>query len=201
MQGYGNVGSNAARIAAKSGARVVAVSDVKGGVYDPRGLDFAELDAWVAEHRYLEGYPGAERVTNEELLELDCEVLVPAALQNQLTDKNAGGVRARVVVEGANGPTTLEADAILRDRGVFVVPDVLANSGGVTVSYFEWVQDAQQLFWSEEEVNERLHKIQSAAFRATLDFAQAKQLDMRTASLWRGIERVAEAKRRRGVFP
>ncbi|HTO72016.1 MAG TPA: Glu/Leu/Phe/Val dehydrogenase [Myxococcota bacterium] len=201
VQGYGNVGSNAARIAAKSGARVVAVSDVKGGVYDPRGLDFAELDAWVAEHRYLEGYPGAERVTNEELLELDCEVLVPAALQNQLTDKNAGGVRARVVVEGANGPTTLEADAILRDRGVFVVPDVLANSGGVTVSYFEWVQDAQQLFWSEEEVNERLHKIQSAAFRATLDFAQAKQLDMRTASLWRGIERVAEAKRRRGVFP
>ena len=128
-------------------------------------------------------------------------MLVPAALQNQLTDKNASSVRARLVVEGANGPTTLEADAILRDRGVFVVPDVLANAGGVTVSYFEWVQDAQQLFWTEEEVNERLHQIQSAAFRATLDFAREKKVDLRTASLWRGIARVAEAKRRRGVFP
>ncbi|HXZ85842.1 MAG TPA: Glu/Leu/Phe/Val dehydrogenase [Myxococcota bacterium] len=201
VQGYGNVGSNAARIAAAQGARVIAVSDVKGGIHDPRGLDLARVDAWVREHRYLEGFPGAEPVTNAELLELDCDVLVPAALQNQLTDKNASSVRARLVVEGANGPTTLEADAILRDRGVFVVPDVLANAGGVTVSYFEWVQDAQQLFWTEEEVNERLHQIQSAAFRATLDFAREKKVDLRTASLWRGIARVAEAKRRRGVFP
>jgi len=201
VQSYGNVGSNAARIAAAQGARVIAVSDVKGGIHDSRGLDFAKVDAWVREHHFLEGFPGAEPVSNAELLELDCEVLVPAALQNQITGKNAGSVRARLVVEGANGPTTIEADAILRDRGVFVVPDVLANSGGVTVSYFEWVQDAQQLFWTEEEVNERLHKIQSNAFRATLDFAHAKKIDMRTASLWRGIERVAEAKRRRGVFP
>jgi len=201
VQGYGNVGSNAARIAAAKGARVVAVSDVKGGIHDARGLELAKVDAWVREHHFLEGFPGAESVSNAELLELDCDVLVPAALQNQLTDKNAGNVRARLVVEGANGPTSLEADAILRDRGVFVVPDVLANAGGVTVSYFEWVQDAQQLFWTEEEVNERLHKIQSNAFRATLDFALEKKVDMRTASLWRGIERVAEAKRRRGVFP
>ncbi|HXX47250.1 MAG TPA: Glu/Leu/Phe/Val dehydrogenase, partial [Myxococcota bacterium] len=201
VQGYGNVGSNAARIAAAKGARVVAVSDVKGGIHDARGLDLTKVDAWVREHHFLEGFPGADSVSNGELLELDCDVLVPAALQNQLTDKNAGNVRARLVVEGANGPTSLEADAILRDRGVFVVPDVLANAGGVTVSYFEWVQDAQQLFWTEEEVNERLHKIQSNAFRATLDFARDKKVDMRTASLWRGIERVAEAKRRRGVFP
>jgi glutamate dehydrogenase (NAD(P)+) len=201
VQGYGNVGSNAARIAAQHGARVIAVSDVKGGIHDPRGLDFAKVDAWVREHRFLEGFPGAESVTNSELLELDCDVLVPAALQNQLTAKNAGQVRARLVVEGANGPTTIEADQILRDRGVFVVPDVLANAGGVTVSYFEWVQDAQQLFWTEDEVNERLHKIQSNAFRGALDFAHAKNVDLRTASLWRGIERVAEAKRRRGVFP
>ncbi|HXX47311.1 MAG TPA: Glu/Leu/Phe/Val dehydrogenase, partial [Myxococcota bacterium] len=170
VQGYGNVGSNAARIAARQGARVVAVSDVKGGIHDPRGLDLAKVDAWVREHRFLEGFPGAGSIGNAELLELDCDVLIPAALQNQITDKNAGNVRARLLVEGANGPTSLEADAILRDRGVFVVPDVLANSGGVTVSYFEWVQDAQQLFWTEDEVNERLHKIMSNAFRATLEF-------------------------------
>jgi glutamate dehydrogenase (NAD(P)+) len=201
VQGYGNVGSNAARLARAAGAKVIAVSDVKGGIHDPRGLDLAKVDQWVKEHRFLEGFPGADSVTNAELLELDCDVLIPAALQNQITERNAGRIRARLMVEGANGPTSLEADAILRERGVFVVPDVLANSGGVTVSYFEWVQDAQQFFWTEDEVNERLTKILSRAFREILAFALDKKLDLRTASLWRGIERVAAAKRLRGIFP
>jgi len=201
VQGYGNVGSNAARLAAAAGARVIAVSDVKGGIHDPNGLDLAKVDAWVREHQYLEGFPGAGSVSNAELLELDCDILIPAALQNQITEKNAGAVRAKLLVEGANGPTSLEADAILRERGVFVVPDILANSGGVTVSYFEWVQDAQQFFWTEEEVNERLHKILSRAFREILQFSLDKQIDLRSASLWRGVERVASAKRKRGVFP
>jgi len=201
VQGYGNVGSNAARLARANGARVVAVSDLKGGIHDPGGLDLAKVDAWVKEHRFLEGFPGTQSLTNEQLLELDCEVLIPAALQNQLTEKNAGRVRAKLVVEGANGPTSLEADAILRERGVFVVPDVLANSGGVTVSYFEWVQDAQQFFWTEDEVNERLNKILSRAFADVLALSLEKKIDLRTASLWRGIARVAEAKRLRGVFP
>jgi glutamate dehydrogenase (NAD(P)+) len=201
VQGYGNVGSNAARLASAAGAKVIAVSDVKGGIHDARGLDLAKVDQWVKEHRFLEGFPGADSVTNAELLELDCDVLIPAALQNQITDKNAGRIRARLVVEGANGPTSLEADAILRERGIFVVPDILANAGGVTVSYFEWVQDAQQFFWTEEEVNERLTKILSRAFRELLAFSLERKLDLRTASLWRGIARVAAAKRVRGIFP
>ena len=155
----------------------------------------------MKEHRFLDGFPGAQPVTNAELLELDCDILIPAALQSQLTEKNAGAVRAKLVVEGANGPTSLEADAILRERGIFVVPDVLANAGGVTVSYFEWVQDAQQFFWSEDEVNERLTRILSRAFGEVLALATEKKVDLRTASLWRGIARVAEAKRLRGVFP
>ena len=201
VQGYGNVGSNAARLASAAGARVIAVSDVKGGILDPRGLDLAKVDAWVKEHRYLEGFPGTDSISNGELLELDCDVLIPAALQNQITETNAGRVRARLMVEGANGPTSLEADAILRERGVFVVPDILANSGGVTVSYFEWVQDAQQFFWTEDQVNARLVDILSRAFREVLAVAVEKKVDLRTASLFRGIERVASAKRLRGIFP
>ena len=201
VQGYGNVGGNAARLALAAGAKVIAVSDVKGGIYNAGGLDLVKVDQWVKEHHYLEGFPGADAVTNQELLELDCDVLVPAALQNQITERNADRVRAKLLVEGANGPTSLEADAILRDRGVFVVPDILANSGGVTVSYFEWVQDAQQFFWTEEEVNERLTKILSRAFREILAVSVEKKVDLRTASLWRGIERVATAKAKRGIFP
>jgi glutamate dehydrogenase (NAD(P)+) len=201
VQGYGNVGSNAARLAAAAGGRVVAVSDVKGGIYSVNGLDLAKVDAWVKEHHFLEGFPGADSISNAELLELDCDVLIPAALQNQITEKNADRIRAKLIVEGANGPTSLEADAILRDHGVFVVPDILANSGGVTVSYFEWVQDAQQFFWTEEEVNERLTKILSRAFREILQSSLDKNVDLRTASLWRGIQRVAAAKALRGIFP
>ena len=201
VQGYGNVGMNAAHLAQAQGARVVAVSDVKGGIFDPGGLDLAKVDAWQREHRFLEGFPGAEAVTNAELLELDCDVLIPAAMQSQITEANAGRVRAKLVVEGANGPTSLEADAILRARGVFVVPDILANAGGVTVSYFEWVQDAQQFFWTEDEVNQRLVSIMTKAFKEALAVALERKVDLRTACLVRGISRITTAKRVRGVFP
>ena len=201
VQGYGQVGRTAAVIGATQGARVVAVSDVSGGIYDTRGLDLSAVDRWLAEHRFLEGFPGADRVTNEEILALPCDVLVPAALGNQITERNADRVACRILAEGANGPTTLEADAILAERGVFVVPDILANAGGVTVSYFEWVQDAQKFFWSESEVNQRLISIMQKAFADVLGIAHARHVDLRTAALMRAIERVAEAKRRRGVYP
>jgi glutamate dehydrogenase (NAD(P)+) len=201
VQGYGQVGATAARVAAEMGARVVAVSDAKGGIHRPRGLDLGAVDRWVAAHRFLEGFPDAERVTNEELLTLPCEILVPAAIAGQLVERNADRIAARLVVEGANGPTTLEADAIFRERGVFVVPDILANAGGVTVSYFEWVQDAQQLFWTEDEVNRRLIEIMQRAYRDVAGLAAREGVDLRTAALMRGLARVSEAKRRRGVFP
>ena len=201
VQGYGNVAAVAARLARVHGCRVVAVSDVKGGIHDPHGLDLDKLDAWLREHRFLEGFPGAENVSNAELLELPCDVLIPAAVQNQITEKNAHALRCRVVVEGANGPTTLEADRILAERGIFVVPDILANAGGVVVSYFEWVQGLQQFFWSEDEVNQRLIALMQRAFRQVLALAQQEQVDLRSAALMRGLTRIREAKRRRGVFP
>jgi len=201
IQGYGNVGSAAARIARQLGARVVAISDAKGGVHDSHGLDLAAVEAWIREHRFLEGFPGVDAVTNEELLELPCEILVPAAVQNQIIEKNADRLSCRILVEGANGPTSLEADAILAERGVFVVPDILANAGGVTASYFEWVQGLQQFFWSEEEVNSRLIDLMQRAFREVLAVATHQKTNLRTAALMRGIHRVKEAKRRRGLFP
>ena len=201
VQGYGEVGGTAARIARSLGARVVAVSDAKGGVLDPGGLDLARVDAWVREHRFLEGMPGVERVSNQEILELPCEVLVPAAVQNQITEANAGRIACRLLVEGANGPTSVAADAILAERGVFVVPDILANAGGVTVSYFEWVQGLQHFFWSEEDVNSRLISLMQRAFQDVLGVARERGVSLRSAALIRGIERIKEAKRRRGIFP
>ena len=201
VQGYGNVGAAAARIAKSLGARVIAISDAKGGVLDTNGLDLGKVDAWVREHRFLTGFPGADAIDNAEILELPCEVLIPAAVQNQITERNAGRIACRVLAEGANGPTNLEADAILDERGIFVVPDILANAGGVTVSYFEWVQGLQQFFWTEEEVNSRLINIMQRAFRDVLGFAGHQKSNLRTAALMRGIDRVKEAKRRRGVFP
>jgi len=201
VQGYGNVGSAAARIARSLGARVIGVSDAKGGLLDTNGLDLAKIDAWVREHRFLVGFPGADAIDNAEILEVPCEILIPAAVQNQITDRNAGRLACRVLAEGANGPTSLEADAILDERGIFVVPDILANAGGVTVSYFEWVQGLQQFFWTEEEVNSRLINIMQRAFRDVLALASSQKSNLRTAALMRGIERVKEAKRRRGVFP
>jgi glutamate dehydrogenase (NAD(P)+) len=201
VQGFGEVGGAAARIAASLGARVVGLSDVKGGIHAPKGLDMAAVDAWVAEHGSLEGLPGTDRVSNQELLELDCDVLIPAAIQNQITRGNADRLRCRLLVEGANGPTDLEADAVLGDRNILVVPDILANAGGVTVSYFEWIQGLQQFFWTEEEVNTRLIQLMQRAFREVHTVSENRSVSLRTAAMIRGIERVKEAKRVRGVFP
>lgn len=201
VQGYGQVGGTAARLATTLGAKVVAVSDVKGGIYDPSGLDLRAVDAWLSEHRLLEGFRGADAVTNAELLELPCDVLIPAAIQNQITGDNARRLHCRLLVEGANGPTNLEADDVLNDRGIFTVPDIVANAGGVTVSYFEWVQDAQQFFWTEEEVNQKLITLMQRAFRDVLAIATERKVSLRNAALIRGLSRVAEAKRLRGVFP
>jgi glutamate dehydrogenase (NAD(P)+) len=201
VQGFGNVGATAAHIASALGAKVVAVSDAKGGVANANGLDLERLDAFIRENHFVEGFPDAEAVSNADLLELPCEILIPAAIQNQITEKNAERLRCRLLVEGANGPSTLEADAILARRGIFVVPDILANAGGVTVSYFEWVQGLQHFLWTEQEVNNRLIELMQQAFREVLAVAVDKGCDMRTAALMRGIGRITEAKRRRGIFP
>jgi glutamate dehydrogenase (NAD(P)+) len=201
IQGYGNVGRAAARIATHVGSCIVAVSDVDGGVHHPEGLDLPALEAWVDETGSLAGFPDAEPISNRDLLEVPCEVLIPAAIESQITEKNADRLCCRMVVEAANGPTTMEADAILRDRGIVVVPDILANAGGVTVSYFEWIQGSQQLFWTEAEVNEKLIGLMQKAFREVYETSEAKQVDLRTAALMLGIGRIAAAKHLRGVFP
>jgi glutamate dehydrogenase (NAD(P)+) len=201
IHGFGNVGSYAAVAAAEAGCRVVAVSDVSGAVYRGDGLDVAAAMEWVQRHRSLEGFAGGDLISNDDLFAVDCDVLVPAAVGGVLTAENAGEVRARVILEGANGPTTTEADAILADRGVVVVPDILANSGGVTASYFEWVQDLQHYFWSEAEIRGRLHEIMARAFREVAEIADEHRVDLRTAALIKGVGRVARAKLVRGVFP
>ncbi len=201
VQGYGQVGSTAARIASHLGTRVVAISDVSGGVFNEKGLDLDAVDTWLGLHGSLAGFGGGDAVTNTELLTLPCDVLVPAAIQNQITEDNADQLRCQILVEGANGPTSLEADAILTGRGIAVVPDILANAGGVTVSYFEWVQGLQKLFWTEEEVNDRLITLMQRAYRDVSELARREGVGLRTAALMRGIGRVAEAKRRRGIFP
>jgi glutamate dehydrogenase (NAD(P)+) len=201
IQGFGNVGSNTAKALAEIGCKVIAISDVNGGVVNDRGLDIADAISYVGRQGSLDGYPGGEALTNAELLELPCDVLVPAALSSQITKANAERLRCRILAEGANGPTLLEADPILQSRGIFVIPDILANAGGVTVSYFEWVQGLQHLFWKEREVYERLREIMTTAFAQVLATAQAKRVDMRMAALMIGIEKIAEAKLARGVFP
>jgi glutamate dehydrogenase (NAD(P)+) len=201
VQGFGNVGRNTVRFLTEHGVKIVGVSDVSAGLYNPKGLVISSLLEHVTEHRLLKGYDGAQEVSNAELLELPCDILAPCALQNQITAQNAANIKCRVLAEGANGPTTLEADRILQDKDVFVLPDVLGNAGGVTVSYFEWVQDTQNFSWSLEEINDRLHKILGAAFQRTLLRSQRDSLDMRTAALIEGIGRVAEAKLLRGLFP
>lgn len=202
IQGYGNVGSVAAQSLAKQGLKIIAVSDVGGGIYNSSGLDLHRLESWSAQHRTIVGFPEAEPIANAELLTLPCDVLVPAALERQMTAENAGRLRGRVLAEGANGPTTPEADEILNRRGdVFVVPDILCNAGGVVVSYFEWVQDLQSFFWSEGEVMDKLFRILEGAFHNTLSTARKQSLPMRTAALSLGIRRVWEAKKSRGLFP
>jgi glutamate dehydrogenase (NAD(P)+) len=201
IQGYGKVGGFAAQLLHDAGCRVVAVSDVEGGLYRDRGLDPEAINRHKREAYSVRDFPGADPITNEELLEIDCDVLIPAAIEGVVTVKNADAVKATVVVEAANGPITFEADKILTDRGVFVVPDILANSGGVTVSYFEWVQDIQAYFWDEEEVNDRLRQIMQRAFDDVYGLATEKGLTMRQAAHWIGVGRVAEAHLTRGLFP
>jgi len=201
VQGFGNVGGIAAHELAQKGATVVAVSDVSGGVYDPDGLDIEALRSFAYDHGSLEGWDLAERLTNAELLELPCDVLVLAAREDQITGENAGRVEASLIAEGANGPTSVEADAILADRGVLVLPDVLTNAGGVTVSYFEWVQDLGRLFWTREEIRARLSEKLSDAFDRVWELAHEHGLTLRGAALVAGIREVAGALEARGIYP
>ncbi|MCC2640900.1 MAG: gdhA [Nitrospira sp.] len=202
IQGFGNVGSHTALIMQQAGVRVVAVSDVTGGIYNPKGLDIPELLRRYREHRQpLRDHRPGESITNEELLQLDCTVLIPAALSEQITGINAPGLRCRILAEGANGPTTLEADRILNDKGIFTIPDILANSGGVIVSYFEWVQDVQRFFWKATDIQERLQDIITNAFHRTLHFSIEKRTTMRMAALMSGIDKVAQAHLQRGLYP
>ena len=201
VQGFGNVGGIAAQELAAKGAPVLAVSDISGGVYSAAGLDLGALRGWIADHGSVEGYPGAEHVTNAELLELPCDVLVLAALEGQVTAENAGRLETKLVVEGANGPTSIEADAILADRGILVLPDVLTNAGGVTVSYFEWVQDLGRLFWSRDEIRARLAEKLGDAFDRVWKLADKKAISLRQAALVAGINEVAGALKARGIYP
>jgi glutamate dehydrogenase (NAD(P)+) len=180
---------------------VVAVSDVSGGVYNPRGLSARGLADHRARTGSVAGFSGGEPITNDELLTINCDVLIPAALESQLTEENADRVRAQVIIEAANGPTTPEADEIFDDRGILVVPDILANAGGVTVSYFEWVQDLQAYFWDEDEVNHKLRTIMERAYVDVLDLAEEHKSTMRTGATMLGVSRVAEAHVTRGLFP
>jgi len=201
VQGFGNVGSVSAALLHAAGARIVAVSDSRGGTLNPRGLDLKALLRHKRESGRLSDYPGGEPISNQDLLVTDCDLLIPAALEQQISAFNAERVRAKLLVEGANGPTTPEADAILAERGVVVVPDILANAGGVVVSYFEWVQDLQSFFWSEEEINERLERLMVRAFREVVATAEDRGVDFRTAALIHAIERVAEAIMILGIYP
>jgi glutamate dehydrogenase (NAD(P)+) len=169
-------------------------------VYNPNGIYVSEAIEWIREHRFLQGFPGGDTITNEELLEVDCDVLAPCALENVITRRNAGNIRARIIAEGANGPTTAFADAILEEKGVFVVPDILANAGGVTVSYFEWVQNREGYYWREDMVIERLHDVMIRAFDQVLQYSKTHNVNMRTAAYMVSIDRVAAVHRLRGIY-
>ena len=202
VQGYGNVGSIAASTMARQGIKIVAVSDAFGGLHNENGIDLAKLDAHVAKNRTITGFDGADAITNEQLLVSPCDVLAPCALERQITAANASQISCKILAEGANGPTTPEADAIIEQRGdIFVIPDILCNAGGVVVSYFEWVQDLQSFFWDEGEVMSKLYRILEQAFTQTLTFSRKRKASMRLSALSLGIQRVHEAKQMRGLFP
>jgi glutamate dehydrogenase (NAD(P)+) len=201
VQGFGNVGSITARLLHEMGCKVVALSDINGGVYNAKGINIPRAVRYSKEHGTLLDLPETEPISNEELLELPCDVLIPAALENQLTDENAARIKAHMVVEAANGPTTPEADRILNDRGIAIVPDVLANAGGVTVSYFEWVQDLQHFFWAEQEINQRLEAIMTRAYQAVRHKSQEQETNLRLGAYLLAVARVAEATELRGVYP
>ena len=201
VQGFGKVGAVAAYLLQSKGYKIVGISDVSGGLSNPKGIDCYDVLRYVNETGTLVGYPGCDSVTNEELLTLKCDILVPAAMENQITAHNADAVQAKILAEGANGPTTMDADKILTDKGVFIIPDILCNAGGVTVSYFEWVQGLQFMFWSEREINVRLREIMVRSFTDVLKVAQEKKVTMRLAALILAIGRVAEATSLRGIYP
>jgi len=201
LQGFGKVGSVVALLLHAIGCKIVAISDVKGGIYNPHGLNPVKLLSHKRRTKTVSDYEDGDYITNEELLELPCDILIPAAVEGVITAQNADKVKAKLLVEAANGPVTPEADAILRDKGVFIVPDILANAGGVVVSYFEWVQDIQQFFWTEQEVNERLRQVIRRAFGEVWGIMQERSVDMRTAAYILAVSRVAEAISMRGIYP
>jgi glutamate dehydrogenase (NAD(P)+) len=200
IQGFGNVGSVAAQLLAREGCKIVAIGDRSVALYNKNGIDVDDAIAYVKKHRSLEGYDKADAISGSDLLTLDVDVLLPAALENVITTKNAGDIKARIICEGANGPTTAAADSILDENGIFVIPDILANAGGVTVSYFEWVQDRGGYFWPEDLVNERLETIMKRSFQDVLDLSRQKRVNMRTASYMVSISRVASVHRLRGIY-
>ncbi|HTI39247.1 MAG TPA: Glu/Leu/Phe/Val dehydrogenase [Vicinamibacterales bacterium] len=200
VQGFGNVGSVSADLLSKIGAKIVAVTDWKGGVYNEQGLDITKMLDYAKQHKSIEGFSGGEPIDNAKLFALDVDVLVPAALENQITGQNAGSIKAKVIAEGANGPTTPEAHKTLHERGVFVIPDILANAGGVTTSYFEWVQDRHGYFWEEDEVNRRLEAKMVEAFKDVLDTSIRYKTDLRTAAYIVAINRVATVTKMRGMY-
>lgn len=200
VQGSGNVGGIGARLLHEAGYKVVAISDVHGGIYNREGIDIPAALDYLQTTRSFEGYEGVEKVSNSELLELECDVLVPAATENQITSQNAHRIKCKVLAEGANGPTTAAADEVLHQNGVFVVPDILANAGGVTVSYFEWVQDRMGYFWREDVVNQRLQDTMVASFNDLCRYATAHHVDTRTAAYMLAIDRVAYDTRMRGIY-
>ncbi len=200
VQGFGNVGSQAARLMHEAGYKIVAVSDIHGGAYNSRGLDILKLMEFLKKTGTVQGFPGSERISNEEMLEQECEVLLPAATESVVTSRNAGRLKARLLVEGANSPTTAPADDILFDRGITVIPDILANAGGVTVSYFEWVQDRQGYFWSEDDVNEKLKHIMVSAFQDVLHYGETHNVHNRIAAYMLAIDRVAFSVKLRGIY-
>jgi glutamate dehydrogenase (NAD(P)+) len=202
IQGCGNVGGIAAEQFHRLGAKIIAISCSTGGIYNEKGLDVKKiLDRKLKNKCLVCDSKEETEITNQELLELDCDILVPAAIENQITGKNGARIKAKIITEGANGPTTPEADEILNEKGIFLVPDILANAGGVTVSYFEWVQNLQELIWSEEEVLDRLTRIMQRSFKEVIEISLSKKIPLRTAALALGIGRVAEATRLRGIYP
>ena len=201
VQGFGNVGGTAGRLFVEAGAQLVAVQDHTGSIYNPLGMDAAALQEHVREHGGVKGFPGAEAIDTDAFWSVDCDILIPAALEGQINKDNAERIKARMVIEGANGPTTPEADDILHDKGVLVLPDVIANAGGVTVSYFEWVQDFSSFFWSEDEINARLVRIMQEAFAAVWQVAQDNKVSLRTATFIVACKRILHAREARGLYP
>ena len=201
VQGFGNAGSFSAKLMAELGATIVGLSDTSGAITSAKGLDPNRVEAYKRETGSVSGFPGAERISNAELLELDCDILIPAAIENQIGEHNAPRIKARIVAEAANGPTSPEADRILNDKGVFLIPDILCNAGGVTVSYFEWVQDLQNLFWREATINARLKEVMVKSFNDVLEMSKKHKVDMRTAAYMVAVGRVAEATLTRGIYP